>query len=78
MAKFLINKESDVADLAILETPVAVGDILVHKPLQFEQVYGLVKKYLNNAEIIPATVGTVVYQLNGHNTSVISSLTPTF
>lgn len=72
--KYLINTESDISKLKDDNTVFVGGDIIVHKPFEFYDIAGLLKKYFGNIEIVPASPGTSVYSINGYNTSVIKSV----
>ena len=75
MAKYSLTSEQDIADLKATlsadEKELERGDIIVHKPYEFYEIQGLIKKYFNNKELFPATAGTEVYEINGYNTSVV-------
>ena len=72
--KYIINTEEDISTLKDNNTTLVAGDIIVHKPFEFYDITGLLKKYFGNIDIVPASPGTSVYSLNGYNTSVVKSV----
>lgn len=72
--KYSINNETDIITLKDNHTQLSVGDIIVHKPFEFYDIVGLLKKHFGNIEIVPASPGTSVYSINGYNTSVVKSV----
>ena len=72
MAKFEIIKKSDIPDL--LDKDLAVGDVLIHKSIEFLELEGIMKKYFPNSEVRSATVGTDLYTKHGYNTSMVTKL----
>jgi len=74
MAKYTLKSWVDVKNLFEAPTTLVVGDIIVHKPLAYATIQGYIKQYFGEVELVPATIGTEVYTINGYNTSVIKAI----
>jgi hypothetical protein len=76
MAKFDIRNKQDIQDIfEDEENPLAVGDILVHKPFEIYILEGEMMRFFPNIKLFSATIGTDIYARHGYNTSVVANLT---
>lgn len=74
MARYVINSKKDLQALVGNNTEFEVGDLIIHKKLEFAEIQGEFQMQVGEVELFPAMAGTDIFTEYGENCSIIKDI----